>query len=47
MALHSREYEMTGFHGVFGSMDACHIVIEKCAHKLKQNHLGGKSKKTC
>ena len=28
-------------------MDACHVLIEKCSHRLKQNHLGGKSKQTC
>ena len=47
MAMYSREYEQAGFHGALGSMDACHIVIEKCSHQLKQNHLGGKSKLTC
>ena len=44
---HTKEYEMAGFHGAVGSMDACHITIEKCSHRLKQNHLGGKSKQTC
>ena len=34
-------------HGAIGSMDACHVVVEKCSHRLKQNHLGGKSKLTC
>ena len=47
MKLHTREYEISGFHGAIGSMDACHIIIEKCSHRLKQNHLGGKSKQTC
>ena len=47
MRKHTREYEIAGFHGAVGSMDACHIVIEKCSHRLKQNHLGGKSKQTC
>ena len=44
---HTKEYEIAGFHGAVGSMDACHIVIERCSHRLKQNHLGGKSKQTC
>ena len=34
-------------HGAIGSMDACHVIIEKCSARLKQNHLGGKSKLTC
>ena len=44
---HSREYELAGMHGAIGSMDACHITLEKCSHRLRQNHLGGKSKQTC
>ena len=47
MRAHTSEYESSGFHGAVGSMDACHILIEKCSHRLKQNHLGGKSKQTC
>ena len=47
MRNHTKEYEIAGFHGAVGSMDACHIIIEKCSHRLKQNHLGGKSKQTC
>ena len=38
---------MAGMHGAIGSMDACHVTVEKCSHRLKQNHLGGKSKQTC
>ena len=38
---------MAGMHGAIGSMDACHVIIEKCSHRLCQNHLGGKSKLTC
>jgi len=38
---------MAGMHGAIGSMDAFHIVIEKRSHRLKQMHLGGKSKQTC
>ena len=44
---HSLEFNKAGMHGAIGSMDACHITIEKCSHRLKQNHLGGKSKLTC
>ena len=47
MKTQTKEYEVAGFHGAFGSMDACHIIMEKCSHRLKQNHLGGKSKHTC
>ena len=44
---HKKEYEVAGMYGAIGSMDACHIIIEKCSTRLKQNHLGGKSKLTC
>ena len=44
---HSYEFNLAGMHGAIGSMDACHIIVEKCSHRLKQNHLGGKSKLTC
>ena len=44
---HMREYRAAGIPGSPGSMDACHVVMEKCSHRLKQNHLGGKSKLTC
>jgi hypothetical protein len=44
---HTKEYEIAGMHGGIGSMDACHVTVEKCSHRLKQNHLGGKSKQTC
>ena len=43
---HTREFDMAGMHGAIGSMDACHVTIGKCSHRLKQNHLGGKSKQT-
>ena len=42
-----REFRDAGLPGSPGSMDACHVVMEKCSHRLKQNHLGGKSKLTC
>lgn len=44
---HTNEFSIAGLNGGVGSMDACHIIIEKCYHRLKQNHLGGKSKLTC
>ena len=44
---HSHEFNLAGMHGAIGSMDACHVILEKCSHRLKQNHLGGKSKHTC
>ena len=47
MEEHTKEFEIAGFHGAVGSMDACHVLMEKCSHRLKQNHLGGKSKQTC
>lgn len=34
-------------HSVIESTDACHVMIEKCYHRLKYMHLGGKSKQTC
>ena len=45
--MHPKEYEIVGFHGTVGSIDAYHIIMEKRSHRLKQNHLGGKSKQTC
>ena len=45
-SVHSHEFDMVGMHGAIGSMDACHVIVEKCSHRLKQNHLGGKSKQT-
>ena len=47
MQQHTKEFEVAGFHGAVGSMDACHVLMEKCSHRLKQNHLGAKSKHTC
>ena len=47
MSEHTKEFEVAGFHGAVGSMDACHILMEKCSHHLKQNHVGGKSTQTC
>ena len=39
---HQHEFNMTGFHGCIGSSDATHISVEKCAYRLRNNHLGGK-----
>ena len=36
---HAKEFDMAGMHGAIGSLDACHIVVEKCSHRLRQNHL--------
>ena len=44
---HSAEYDLAGMHIAIGSMDAYHIILEKCSHILRQNSLGGKSKQTC
>lgn len=41
---HSLEFNKAGIHGAVGSLDECHVTIEKCEHRLKQNHLGGNSK---
>ena len=38
---HMNEFQMAGFNGCVGSSDATHIVLEKCSHRLKQNHMGG------
>ena len=43
MKIHTKEYEIAGFYGAVGSMDACHVIMEKCSQRLKQNHLGGES----
>ena len=44
---HVKEFKIAGMSGGVGSMDATHIMMEKCSHRLKQNHLGGKSKQAC
>ena len=44
---HSEDYTKAGFTGAIGSADAVHIILEKCSHRLKQSHLGGKSSLTC
>jgi len=41
---HMNEFQMAGFNGCVGSSDATHIILEKCSHCLKQNHMGGKLK---
>ena len=46
-ATHTMEYQIAGLCGAIGSMDSCHVIMEKCSHRLKQNHFGGKSKQTC
>ena len=43
-SIYTEKYEMAGIHDAIGSMDVCHIILKKYSHRLKQNHLGGKSK---
>lgn len=45
-ATHTCEFEEAGFPGCAGSSDATHITMEKCEHRLRNNHLGGKSSLT-
>jgi hypothetical protein len=40
------EMKQAGLNGAVGSTDATHVVIEKCSHRLANNHLGGKMKHT-
>ena len=42
-----KHFQVSGLTGTGGYMNACHIIIEKCAYRLKQNHLRGESKSTC
>ena len=44
---HMEEFTIAGMNGAFGSMDAAHVIIERCLYRLKHNHLGGKSHLTC
>ena len=37
---HMKEFKISGVNGGVGSMDACHVIMEKCSHRLKQNTLG-------
>jgi hypothetical protein len=39
---HTNEFALAGFNGCIGSTDATHIAIEKCAYRLRNNHLGSK-----
>ena len=32
MSSHTKEYKIAGFHGAVGSMDVCHVLMEKCSH---------------
>ena len=43
---HMHEMKQSGLHGAIGHTDATHMLIEKCSHRLKNNHLGGKMKNT-
>ena len=43
---HSSSYTMAGFPGCIGSTDATHIVMENCAYRLRQLHLGYKDTHT-
>ena len=38
------EMKLAGIHSAVGSIDATHIVLEKCSNCLKNSHLGGKMK---
>ena len=42
----SYEYALAGCSGALGSGDATHGTLEKCSARLRNNHLGGKSKFT-
>jgi hypothetical protein len=41
-APHMHEMSLAGFHGCCGSSDATHVMMEQCAHRLKQMHKGPK-----
>ena len=41
-----KEYGEAGFPGCVGSSDSTHIVTDKCAYNLKNNHLGAKNSLT-
>lgn len=45
-AMHTGEFEEAGYPGCVGSSDATHVTMEKCEHRLRNNHLGGKSSLT-
>ena len=42
---HINEFIIADLDGGAGSMDACHVTIDKCSHRLKFLNLGGKSKR--
>jgi hypothetical protein len=41
-APHMHEMNLAGFHGCCGSADATHVMMERCCHRLKQQHQGPK-----
>lgn len=43
---HMHEMELAGMHGAVGSTDGVHVTMEKCSHRLKQQHLGPKLSQT-
>ena len=44
--VHCKKHEQAGMHRAVSSMNTCYVLIEKCSHWLKQNHLGEKLKLT-
>ena len=32
---HMEEFKVADLHGAFGSMDDCHVIMEKHSHRLK------------
>ena len=45
VSTHMKDFKIAGINGGVGFMDACHVIMEKCSHRLKQNHLGGNRSK--
>jgi len=43
---HMHEMKLAGMHGSCGSTDGVHVTMEKCSHRLKQQHLGPKLSQT-
>ena len=43
---HMYEFNLAGCHGAVGSMDATHVILEKCANRLHNAHLGYKKDDT-
>ena len=41
---HMHEFNIAGLVGALGSIDACHVLIETCSHRMKQIWVGNQNR---